>query len=223
MNEKIIARINKLMALTNSPNKNESEKAAEMAFKLMESYGISTRDLNVANLEADLGEIDKQVLKAGSYITLWEKNLANVIASYFDCVSYISESRNCVGRKTYAMAFIGHESNRVTTITMYEWLRKAIWRDARNKFSTYAYQMSFCAGAVNSIAGKYKKEKVVSSEENGLVVYNEVRRWIDENMNFNGTSKSRAVSIYSSAYASGKDAGNGYSLNRQFGLKAIGC
>ena len=33
------------MALTSSSNKNESEKAAEMAFKLMEKNNISMSDL----------------------------------------------------------------------------------------------------------------------------------------------------------------------------------
>ena len=45
MNEKLISRINKLMALTSSPNKNESSRAAEMAFKLMEENNISMNDL----------------------------------------------------------------------------------------------------------------------------------------------------------------------------------
>ena len=39
MNEKIIARINKLMALTSSSNKNESEKAAEEK-KLNADFGM---------------------------------------------------------------------------------------------------------------------------------------------------------------------------------------
>ena len=49
--KKIIARINKLMALTSSSNKNESERAAEMAFKLMEENNISMNDLNISNIK----------------------------------------------------------------------------------------------------------------------------------------------------------------------------
>ena len=48
--KKIIARINKLMTLTSSSNKNESEKAAEMAFKLMEKNNISTSELKASNI-----------------------------------------------------------------------------------------------------------------------------------------------------------------------------
>ena len=56
MNEKIIVRINKLMALTSSSNKNESEKAAETAFKLMEANNISIDDLNISNIKEELGK-----------------------------------------------------------------------------------------------------------------------------------------------------------------------
>ena len=58
MNEKIIARINKLMALTSSSNKNESEKAVEMAFKLMEKNNISMSDLKASNIKEELGEVE---------------------------------------------------------------------------------------------------------------------------------------------------------------------
>ena len=73
MNAKIISKINKLMALTSSSNKHESAKAAEMAFKLMEENGITSKDLDVANLENDLGAIDNEVLKAKTKLAIWEK------------------------------------------------------------------------------------------------------------------------------------------------------
>ena len=55
MNDKIISKINKLLALTSSSNEHESAKAAEMAFKLMEQNGISRQDLDTANLQEELG------------------------------------------------------------------------------------------------------------------------------------------------------------------------
>lgn len=226
MNEKIIARINKLIALTQSSNEHESAKAAEMAMKLMEANGISTKDLNMANLEADLGVIDKEVLKESTYVPYWEKSLSYIIAKYFDCVTYIQGSWSLNGwkkRKMYAVGFVGHESNRITAITMYEWLRKAIWREARQKFSNYANQMSFCIGAVNTISQKYESSKKDVYNEVGLVIYDEVQNWIDNNMNMGKGRASRALSINSTAYNAGKEAGNNYSLNRQFGLKSIGC
>lgn len=226
MNEKIIARINKLMALTQSSNENESAKAAEMALKLMEENGISTKDLDIANLEADLGPIDREALNESTYVSAWEKNLAYTIAQYFNCVTYIQNSYRCKNwkkRKMYAVGFVGHESNRITAMTMYEWLRKAINREARQKFTQYANQMSFCLGAANAIGQKYAEVKKDESNEAGLVIYDEVQNWIDNHMNMKEGRASRSLSVSSAAYNAGKVAGGNYSLNRQFGLKAIGC
>ncbi len=226
MNEKIIARINKLMALTQSSNENESAKAAEMALKIMEENGISTKDLDIANLEADLGPVDNECLKETTYVPAWEKNLAYVIAKYFNCVTYIQNSysyKNWNKRKMYAVGFVGHESNRITAITMYEWLRKAILKESRQKFSQYSNQLSFCMGAASAIGLKYQDAEKDNSNEAGLVIYDEVQNWIDNHMNMKEGKASRALSVSSAAYNAGKVAGGNYSLNRQFGLKAIGC
>ena len=223
MNDKIISKINKLLALTSSSNEHESAKAAEMAFKLMEENGITTQDLNIANLEEDLGPIKNENLKYKSQLCTWEKNLAYIIADYFDCCAYTSSKWHPYKDwKIYSVGFVGHESNRITAITMYEWLRKAIQKEANKKFSTYAYQQSYCLGIVIGLSEKYTKKRDNNSNEAGLVIYDEVKSWMKNNMTL-GEGKSRAVSITSSAYASGRaDSGN-YSLNRQFGLKAIGC
>ena len=225
MNDKIIAKINKLMALTTSSNENESSVAAQRAFELMEAYGITTQDLDMANLENDLGTIDDEVLDAKSQLMPWEKQLAGVISKYFDCVSYTQRKIHPKdwSRWTYAVGFIGHESNRITAITMYEWLRKAIWKEATQKYKGMgAYQRSFCIGVVNGINSKYNSNKPQEKQEVGLVVYDEVQNWIKNNMDLKEGS-SRLPSVYSGAYASGRAASDNYSLNRQFGLKAIGC
>ena len=225
MNKKIIDRINKLMALSTSSNENESSVAAQMAFELMEANGITTKDLDMANLENDLGEIGDQVLDAKSQLMPWEKQLAGVIAKYFDCVSYTQRKMHPTdwNRCVYSVGFIGHESNRITAITMYEWLRKAIWKEANQKFKGIgAYQRSFCIGVVNGINSKYNSNKPKEEQEAGLVIYNDVQNWIKNNINLKEGS-SRLPSVCSGAYASGRAASDNYSLNRQFGLKAIGC
>lgn len=60
------------------------------------------------------------------------------------------------------------------------------------------------------------------SGETGLVIYDEVQNWIKNNMEMK-QSKSRAVSVYSEAFHAGTQASANYSLNKQVGLKRIGC
>ncbi|WP_405291933.1 DUF2786 domain-containing protein [Methanobrevibacter sp.] len=224
MNEKIISKINKLMALTSSSNEHESAKAAEMAFKLMEENHISMSDLNAAQIQEDLGEIGATTLNAVTKLTIWEKQLGAVIANHFDSISFNRRRPHPThyGWWVYSMGFIGHESNRITCEIMYEWLRKLIQREANKTFPDYARRQSFCIGAVNSLVEKYYEEKKEDKNETGLVVYDEVRKWADDNMNMK-TKKSRVPSVYSSALQAGASMGNNLSLNKQFGLKAIGC
>ncbi len=224
MNEKIISKINKLMALTSSSNENESAKAAEMAFKLMEENHISMSDLNAGQIQEDLGEIGATTLNAVTKLTIWERQLGFVIANHFDSISFNQrrEHPTHYGWWVHSMGFIGHESNRITCEIMYEWLRKVIQREANKTFPDYARRQSFCIGVVNSLVKKYYEEKKEDKNETGLVIYDEVRKWADNNMNMK-TAKSRVLSVYSSAFQAGASMGNNLSLDKQFGLKAIGC
>ena len=223
MNQKIVQRINKLLALTSSSNENESAKAAEMAFKLMEENGITKSDLTSASLEEDLGKISNENLKYKSQLCTWEKNLASVIAKYFNCCTYTSSKWHPYKNwKIYSVGFVGHEANRITAITMYEWLRKAIQKEAAKKFTSYGYQQSYCLGVVLGLYEKYGKSETSDSNETGLIIYDDVKNWMKNNMSLRD-GKSRAVSIYSSVYEKGREDSGKYSLNRQVGLKRIGC
>ena len=223
MNEKIISRINKLMALTSSSNKNESEKAAEKAFKLMEENNISMNDLNASNIKEELGEVGVSHVDSKSRITFWEKQLGYVIATYFDSISFITTRPHPTTYNRYvrSMGFIGHESNRITCEIMYEWLRKTIKRESRKKFSDYAQRQSFCVGAVQSLKEKYLKEKQNENKnEKSLVIYDEVRQFAD-NMHMKN-DKAKCPALGSESFNVGKTMGSELSLNRQFGLKTIG-
>lgn len=135
MNEKIISKINKLMALTSSSNVHESAKAAEMAFKLMEENNISMNDLDASNIKEELGELGVSYSDSKSRVTFWERQLSLVIATHFDSISFFSVRPHptTYGRYIRSIGFIGHESNRITCELMYDWLRKTIKRESKKE------------------------------------------------------------------------------------------
>lgn len=227
MEKKILDRINKLLALSKNPNVNEGNSAMEMAEKLMSENGISYSDLDASKLENDLGPINtnEPSYKKGS-ISPWKRNLAQVIAEHFGCISFMSQKRSVFGSSTEtAMMFLGHESNRITAEIMYDWLRKLIIRECNQKIKSGEIEnreaMSFCMGVVMSLRAKYHTEKsdIVT---NCPAVVDEVQKFAEEKLNLK-TAKARALSIYSGASQKGKEVGNNLSLNRQFGLKQIGA
>lgn len=226
MEKKLLDKLNKLLALSKSPNVNEGNLALEMAEKLMNENGISYSDLDKGNIENTLGSIDKETMKFGvKNLLAWEKLLGKTIAEHFDCIFYtkvtyreeLYHGRLC---KIYAGAFIGHEANRRTSIIMYEWLHKLILKEGKKKYSRYSDINSYCLGAVTELGEKYKKE---SSKENksekGLMVVNEVEQWTKENMTMK--TKSLTLRSNSESFDSGKSLGSSLSLNKQFNLKAI--
>ena len=68
---------------------------------------------------------------------------------------------------------------------------------------------------------KYLKEKQNENKnEKGLVIYDEVRQFVD-NMHMR-KDKAKCPALGSESFNAGKAMGSELSLNRQFGLKAIG-
>lgn len=228
MNNKIMDKINKLMALRSSPEKGEASTAMEMAIKLMEENNISYSDLDASKLEDELGPIGQEKYK--KFVTKspssWEKLLGKIIANHFDCL-YITSSiyreelyhgKPC---KIYSPVFVGHEGNRRTAMAMWQWLRKKILEEAKNECP---YDLKgFCSGVVTKLMEKYpieKKESEASSNSTELVVINKVEEWANLNMNIK-SGKALSIGGSSVAMAKGKDMGEKLSLNKQFGLKAI--
>lgn len=227
MNSKIMEKINKLMALGSSPEKGEASTAMEMAIRLMEENDISYADLDASKLEDELGPIgeetfDKFVTKSPSS---WEKLLGKIIANHFDCL-YVTTSkyREELYRgklcKIYSPNFIGHEGNRRTAMAMWQWLRKKIYEEA--KIACPYDLKGFCSGVVMKLEEKYPLEKKVSASSNSteLVVVNKVQEWADLNLNIK-SGKALSIGGSSEAVSKGKEMGDGLSLNRQFGLKAL--
>lgn len=224
MDKKIIDRINKLIALSQSPNANEAESAAQAAAELMQQYDVSLSQLEAGKLEDTLGEIGTTEGSERTQLFPWEKTLAMIIANHFNCISYrtrINTSRGYYYTYRHAMNFVGHESNRVTANLMYEWLRSAIYKKARHYSKQIAMQNSFAYGCVKALQAKYWNDKEThEANDNSLMVVDQVQQWMDSHMNLK-SGKSRAVSTYSGAVASGMQAGKDLSLNRQFAQQYI--
>lgn len=225
MEKKLLERINKLLALSKSPEINEGNLAMEMAQKLMSENGISMSELNSCKLEEELGPISASENHFGTKKPkVWETILAHTIAEHFGCVSFISgkfrdelyHGKLC---RVWAMRFVGHEGNRVTCEIMYNWLHKLISKEARKSVSVAREIDSFCYGAAEALEKKYKKQysDVVS---NCPAVVDDVQKWVDDNLNLT-SGKKRSLSIYDGASKSGQKMGEGLSLNKQFGLKQL--
>ena len=90
--EKIIEKIKKCLALSNSDNPHEAAAALRQAQKLMQMHGLS-------ELDVQLSDVQELKAKASTVDTVnWEVMLANLIADAFGC-HILSSSENSLTQK----------------------------------------------------------------------------------------------------------------------------
>lgn len=227
---KILARIKKMLALANCEGATEQERdtAMTMAQNLLAKHNLSMTDLPPdSHTEA---REQQQFTMCGD---IWMRGLAGSVAKLYFCSYYFMRVASC--KDTHV--FFGKQSNVVTAQYMAEFLLKSVKREAsrRYKSPTSPEGRSFCVGATEVIrrrifnmmrsdttndsgqpipgtalmlANAYAAEDVANKAALALVV--ELKK-----------TKPRASSVVSDAYGSGKDFGRTVGLNTQVGTSSV--
>lgn len=81
MDDKILSKIKKCLALSESPEPAEAAAALRQAQKLMELHGVSMTDLAMS----DIGEAEVRSKVSVSRVKDWELALINLVAKSFGC------------------------------------------------------------------------------------------------------------------------------------------
>lgn len=207
--ERILDKIKKCLALSASPEPEEAAAALRQAQKLMEKYGVSQFDLSAS----DIGEIDVKTKVAISRVNDWELRLIHLVAKAFGCRVLWTKGfyRTCghytlIGLKTqlplaqYTCAVLQRKlaSGRVAFVNglpeHWDRKRKTIEADG------------FCYGWV----------KAVASKVTALAHGEETKKLIEHKLNSitTTTAKVRSRAAGAAGYAAGLDAGMGESLYR---------
>ena len=227
MDAKIVEKIQKLLDRANGTDfEAEAEACLRKARDLMTANGVSEEDLSEHSREEALGELGSNWLnndEEGKSYFNWKKILISCLAYYFDC-----KIVNCsAGARKIKIDVIGREANRVTFGIMYNWIHDKTMKEAREHYhSDTARRNSYCLGVANALAAKIYSIKPRSNEKDGwgIVPMDEVKAFMNEKypMLCKG-KKIQSSASRSDAYGAGRAAGDSISLNRQFGLKAIGA
>lgn len=193
LNEKIIDKINKLLAMGNDSGASETERetALRQAHSLLAKHNLQMVDLKAKDDRGQLAVLAKK--------HSWAKFTAMAIAELFFC-EYLVGSSNA----NYAYhIFVGREDNAKVAIALYMYCVKSMMKQARlhkqRSFSDQPYkaEMDFLKGAARAIqenANKLKEAKQAEmNAENGtgtsLVLADYYKqeqeankKWTDENM-----------------------------------------
>lgn len=223
--ERIIARIKKMLALANDlgASEGERENALRMAYATMAKYNIDEATLGASSQAEARINFENQ-----SFSWSWAKSVNQVIGQLFFCRYYYGQKINgtqCIHH------FVGKESNAMTAAVMADWIVKSILKEARSiyKQNTSPGARSFALGAYEILFTRIqdiKKAQQATSEAStpgtGMVLFDLYKSEAEANeafMNEGGIKLKKGVArrskIQTSAYNAGKEFGYGINLSPQ--------
>jgi|GEM_PF-6145181 len=230
MNEKIIARVNKLIALAQNAGATDGERdnAMRMAHATLAKYNLKMGDLQ------DFTETpeERTELNFVNYNHKFNRTICNAIAKLYFCTCYFKntvplETSNAKKKCTYF--FVGKESNVLTAKLMAEYLMKSI----ESERVKTAQGVIFNIGAANAIYWRVHDiiennvENKEFSESTALAIVNLHKSEADANDEFIRNkglklevSKNRKTKINDwESFNKGREFGNKINLSGQIAGK----
>lgn len=227
MEDKILNRVRKMMALANDAAASEGERdnALRMSYNLLAKYNLSMIDV-----EQHLPQEKREQLEAIFVSTIWARHIANDISKLFFCKYVVGSKTNAWKGKHY---FIGKESNATTAMLMSEYVVTSVLRQARRlyKDDSCPEARSFAVGVCDKLRTRVR-ELIAAQSTDGdatpgtaLVLANLYTAETDANAEFmlqigfktKPTKHSGKSGVVSDAYGAGKTFGAGISLVPQVG------
>jgi hypothetical protein len=145
----LITKIKKLLALATSSNENEASIAAEKASLLLAQYNLSLADLGTDEKE----EISETIIETTSRTVTWKIIL----------LSGIADANNCDAmRNNYTgnMFLVGSSTNLIVCQHLYQYLTQAIQRQAQSfQGKGRAYLNAFRVGCATRLRQRLLRQK----------------------------------------------------------------
>lgn len=162
MKEKMVQKIQKMLALAaNNPESEEAKTASKMAGELMAKYNIAMFDIE----EKQAVEIKSEEFKTHIYSDmLWHGRLAMVVAKTFDCdVLRITVGPN---RTDFVWRFYGYASDIAIASWYFKYLRLKIGKMGSDRFKKKREKRDYCEGVV--LAVEENLERTFSARKQNL-------------------------------------------------------
>lgn len=239
VDQKIIDKLQKLLALSASENENEAARAMEKAQALMNEHHLSVLDVAEDGSNAEVS--DEQIWGLTKSRQKWEAALGNEIARAFDGRAIISSTE-----EGWYITFIAAKTETALIVDLFERLRTTIRRMSKNFVLNHkpdapwlapiTIHNSYRMGMVTTISKRLKtlKENTRPNSDTvnqyGLsgmdlvVIKNQAVDDRVKNMFGKGLRKEAAFrpKVYANAYQQGKEDGDSVSLHRSVEGKGPG-
>lgn len=222
INQDIIEKVQKLLALGQSPNEHEAQRAIEHAQRLLLKYNLTMNDVKVI---AD--DVKELIVESGKRASTWKQHLLNTVAhfNYGELLIYS-------GGGMYRYAVIAKEVNFIVIKNMYEYLIEAIDRMAKEYHGKgirekNSYRMGLVQGLHERFIDlEFERKKSGMTFEDGtqitaLMVIDQdkrehqlIKNYMDEKVKGLRTKKTTSK-ISAGSYGAGKKDAGKINLNAQ--------
>lgn len=215
--EKIIAKIQKLLALANSSNEHEAALAAAHAQRLLSEHNLAMADIESEQKPQSADKVEAQVSKT---LPKWVRHLSAGVCTAFDCqaihhpalgkMTFIGVGAD-VQVAAYTFAYLDKTVRRLCS----NYMKHHISTDIPNRHRELKRQ-SYYLGAVSTINTRLREQKTVTPTTPGaLVPVKEglIKKTMSE-MGPTRTVRSRRSYIDSHAYTKGQQDGHNVGINK---------
>lgn len=214
MEEKIIKKIKKLLALSESSNKNEAQNAMLKVQELLMKHKLSLAEVEKYNVE-DI-KVDEKITDFTFTKAKWKGRLASIIADNLSCYCYY---RTC---RTHIITFMGKEEDvLVCEITLKyaidfinDEVRKLKNEYRRDGHSIAGLETDYALGFIAGLEERFEEQKE-KHQEWGLVLAKDAKVVeAFENINFRrAISTNSKYSGHLEAYSKGVEDGKKFSIS----------
>ena len=161
MKDKIIAKLQKLLALQSSPNEAEAAAAAAKAAELMRVHSISISELKTDEDEDNKGIISTEQFESTKHV-LWKMIIAQYCAKLNGVGMYTEKGRYSVSCKSYVChRFYGRKAGVETTKLMAQYLIDTVSRLSKQecKGMGLKYAEAFRLGCAERLAIRLNEKR----------------------------------------------------------------
>ncbi|SFR07108.1 DUF2786 domain-containing protein [Desulfoscipio geothermicus] len=214
MDTKLIEKIQKLLALSESSNRHEAELAMLKAQELLAKNKLSLKE--VKEFKTFSSAIKENITKVTFTKAKWKAKLAKLIADNFGCYHYFKT------RRTNTITFFGREEDITVCNIVLEYavdcinsaVKRLRYQYMREGCSTRGLENDYALGFIDGLHEKFEEQKK-RNQEWGLVLVKD-KEVVDaySQIKFKGTVKTNTYyQGYSEAYEKGYEDGEKFSIS----------
>lgn len=214
MDIKIIEKIKKLLALSESSNENEAQLSLLKAQELLVKHKLSLKE--VREFKVYNSEIKEKRSNVSFTKAKWKAKLGRLIAENFGCYMYYKTHR------TQTITFFGREEDIIICTIVLEYaidsinskVRRLRYQYSKDGYSTRGVENDYALGFISGLAEKFEEQKRKNQEWGLILVKDKEVTEAHENIKFKGSiNTSTKFQGHDDAYYEGQDDGKQFSIS----------